>query len=146
MHRVKESVFYRGVYRGLQKRMRALIVDDEHVFLLLLKGFLEQPELIVDTAETYEEAISMINMKHYDIVISDIRLTGVLGEEGLAILQYVKENIPITKVIIITGYDNAAVMNKARRLGADMYLEKPVSANFLLRAMKNMGLEYSDTK
>jgi len=126
--------------------MRALIVDDEHVFLLLLKGFLEQPELIVDTAETYEEAISMINMKHYDIVISDIRLTGVLGEEGLAILQYVKENIPITKVIIITGYDNAAVMNKARRLGADMYLEKPVSANFLLRAMKNMGLEYSDTK
>jgi len=146
VHRVKESVFYRGVYRGLQKRMRALIVDDEHVFLLLLKGFLEQPELIVDTAETYEEAISMINMKHYDIVISDIRLTGVLGEEGLAILQYVKENIPITKVIIITGYDNAAVMNKARRLGADMYLEKPVSANFLLRAMKNMGLEYSDTK
>ena len=126
--------------------MRALLVDDEHVFLLLLKGFLEQPELIVDTAETYEEAISMINMKHYDIVISDIRLTGVLGEEGLAILQYVKENIPVTKVIIITGYDNAAVMNKARRLGADMYLEKPVSANFLLRAMKNMGLEYSDTK
>jgi ActR/RegA family two-component response regulator len=126
--------------------MRVLLVDDEHVFLLLLKGFLEQPELIVDTAETYEEAISMINMKHYDIVISDIRLTGVLGEEGLAILQYVKENIPITKVIIITGYDNAAVMNKARRLGADMYLEKPVSANFLLRAMKNMGLEYSDTK
>jgi len=122
--------------------MRVLLVDDEHVFLLLLKGFLEQPELIVDTAETYEEAISMINMKHYDIVISDIRLTGVLGEEGLAILQYVKENIPITKVIIITGYDNAAVMNKARRLGADMYLEKPVSANFLLRAMKNMGLEY----
>jgi ActR/RegA family two-component response regulator len=126
--------------------MRALLVDDEHVFLLLLKGFLEQPELIVDTAETYEEAMSMINMKHYDIVISDIRLTGVLGEEGLAILQYVKENIPVTKVIIITGYDNAAVMNKARRLGADMYLEKPVSANFLLRAMKNMGLEYSDTK
>ena len=126
--------------------MRVLLVDDEHVFLLVLKGFLEQPDLIVDTAETYEEAMSMINMKHYDIVISDIRLTGVLGEEGLAILQYVKQNIPVTKVIIITGYDNAAVMNKARRLGADMYLEKPVSANFLLRAMKNMGLEYSDTK
>ena len=120
-------------------------MDDEHVFLLVLKGFLEQPDLIVDTAETYEEAMSMINMKHYDIVISDIRLTGVLGEEGLSILQYVKQHIPITKVIIITGYDNAVVMNKARNLGADMYLEKPVSANFLLRAMKNMGLEYSDT-
>ena len=125
--------------------MRVLLVDDEHVFLLVLKGFLEQPDLIVDTAETYEEAMSMINIKHYDIVISDIRLTGVLGEEGLAVLQYVKQNIPITKVIIITGYDNAEVMNKARNLGADMYLEKPVSANYLLRAMKNMGLEYSDT-
>jgi DNA-binding NtrC family response regulator len=129
----------------MQKQMRVLLVDDEHVFLLLLKGFLEQQDLIVDIAETYEEAMSMIDSAHYDILVSDIRLTGVLGEEGLAILQYVKQNIPVTKVIIITGYDNAAIMNKALKLGADMYLEKPVSANFLLRAIENMGLEYSNT-
>lgn len=97
-----------------------------------------EPELNIDTAETFEEAMFLIGRNNYDYVISDIRLSGVLGEEGFDILTHIKEYKPRTKVIIITSYDSPAVMQKAYSLGADLYFEKPVSANVLLEALKNV--------
>jgi DNA-binding NtrC family response regulator len=119
--------------------MRVLIVDDEQALLLCLKMFLETPEMAVDTAETLESAMRFIEEIKYDYIISDIRLNGVLGEEGLDILQFVKQHRQGTRVIIITGYDKQEIKQKACRLGADFYFEKPVSANALLDAMKQLG-------
>lgn len=116
--------------------MEILIIDDEQAFLLCLKEFLEGPGFSVDTAETFEDAVFLIKNKNYDYVISDVRLTGVLAEEGLDILRTLKEYKPTTKVIIITGYDNQAVKEKAYGLGAYLYFEKPVSAEALKEAMK----------
>ena len=116
--------------------MRVLIVDDEQALLVCLKMFLESPEMTVDTAETLEIALRFITEEKYDYIISDVRLNGALGEEGLDILKFVKQHRQGTRVIIITGYDKQEIKRKAYRLGADYYFEKPVSANVLLDAMK----------
>lgn len=115
--------------------MKLLIVDDERAFLMVLREFLTQSDLYIDTAETFEEAMTYIENGFYDCVISDIRLTGAFSDEGLQILQYVKHRTPGTKVIIITGYDDPALMYRALTLGADYFFEKPVSANVLLNAI-----------
>ena len=115
--------------------MKVLIVDDERAFLMVLKEFLKQSDLHIDTAETLEEAMKHIEHGFYDCVISDIRLTGALSEEGLHILQHVKQRSPETKVILITGYDDPALTYRAQALGVDHFFEKPVSANVLLNAI-----------
>ncbi|MCX5719056.1 MAG: response regulator [Nitrospirae bacterium] len=118
--------------------MRILVVDDEQAFLFGLKRFLNEPEMSVDTVETFEDAIDFLNKQTYDVVIADVRLTGVLQQEGLEILKIVKKYKPLTKVIIITGYGTPEVMQEAYELGVDYYFEKPVSADILLNILKKM--------
>jgi len=121
--------------------VRVLVVDDEITFLLGLKKFLQEPEMSVDVSETFDDAIALLKSRDYDFVITDIRLTGALSEEGMDILQYLKVYKSGIKVIVITGYGGREIMQKAYSLGADSYFEKPVSGSTLLNAMKKLGAE-----
>ncbi len=118
--------------------VRILVVDDEQAFLFGLKRLLNEPEMSVDTVETFEGAIDFLNKQTYDVVIADVRLTGVLQQEGLEILKIVKKYKPLTKVIIITGYGTPEVMQKVYELGGDHYFEKPISVDILLNILKEM--------
>jgi DNA-binding NtrC family response regulator len=120
--------------------MRVLVVDDEPAFLLGFKKLLQSPDMVIDTTETFEEAMSLLDEHNYTAVIADIRLTGVLREEGLDILKYIKEQYPCTKVIMITGYGGTEVMERAMFLGADYYFEKPVPLDMLKNALKDCVL------
>lgn len=117
-----------------------LIVDNEPTFLLALKKLLSAPEMAIDTAETLEEAMALIEEKNYQVIIADLRLTGVLGEEGLKIIQYVKKERPQTKLILITGYGSPEVKEKVLAEGADFYFEKPVSFSTLQEALVVLGV------
>ena len=121
--------------------VRVLVVDDEITFLLGLKKFLQEPEMSVDVSETFDDAIALLQSRDYDFVITDIRLTGALSEEGMDILTYLKGYKSGIKVIVITGYGSREVMQKAYSLGADSYFEKPVSAGTLLNTMKKLEAE-----
>jgi len=118
--------------------VRILVVDDEQAFLFGLKRLLNEPEMSVDTVETFEDAIDFLNKQTYDVVIADVRLTGVLQQEGLEILKIVKKNKPHTKVIIVTGYGTPEVMQKAYEFGVDYYFEKPISTDILFDILKKM--------
>jgi len=118
--------------------VRILVVDDEQAFLFGLKRLLNEPEMSVDTVETFEDAIDFLNKQTYDVVIADVRLTGVLQQEGLEILKIIKKNKPHTKVIIVTGYGTPEVMQKAYEFGVDYYFEKPISTGILFDILKKM--------
>ena len=117
-----------------------LIVDDEIAILQAFRKLIERPGIEVDTAETLSESISLLGENSYHVVIADIRLTGVLAEEGLEILHHVKDKSPDTTVIIVTAHGNPEIMKKAYFLGADFYFEKPVSFKILNDAMKSIGV------
>ena len=119
---------------------RVLIVDDEAAILLALKKLLQSPEIEIDTVITLRDAKSLLEEHDYEVVITDLRLTGVLDEEGLEILQYIKEHKPDTKVILVTGYGNSELKKRAYALGADYYFEKPVSTEILRDALKKLGV------
>jgi two-component system, response regulator RegA len=118
---------------------RILVVDDENAFLMAIRKILEGTGLLVDTAENYSDALNFLRIRSFDYVITDIRLTNVINAEGLKILMYVKEHRPETKVIILTGYGNAEIMEKAYSMGANLYLEKPISGNILRSILVNSG-------
>ncbi len=117
---------------------RILIVDDEPAILLSFKKLLQGPDQPVDVSETMEDAEAKIQAGNYWVVIADLRLTGVLGEEGLELIRYVKENKPDTHVILITGYGNPTIQERAIELGASGYFEKPVSAGTLKEAIAKL--------
>jgi DNA-binding NtrC family response regulator len=119
---------------------KLLVVDDEVAFLLALKKLLVEPGIEVDTAETMEDSMFLIEQNAYDAVIADIRLTGVQRKEGLAILDRVKGGGGGTKVIMMTGFGNPDTMQEAYSLGADYYFEKPVSVTVLKGALQKLGI------
>lgn len=112
-----------------------LLVDDDIAFLLCLKQFLENSGLSIDIAQTFDNAMSLLNTNNYDAVIADIRLSGFFGEEGIEILRHVKRYKDGIRVIIVTAYGNPDLMKTALTLGADFYFEKPVPGNVLLTAL-----------
>ncbi len=119
---------------------RLLVVDDEVAFLIALRKLLTEPGIEVDTAETMEDSMGLLESNTYDAVIADIRLTGVQRREGIQILDHVKKTHKATKVIMMTGFGNPDVMQEAYSLGADFYFEKPVSVSVLKGALQKLGI------
>lgn len=119
---------------------RLLVIDDEVAFLIALRKLLAEPDIEVDTAETMEDSMDLLQSKTYDAVIADIRLTGVQRKEGILILDHVKKKHDDTKVIMMTGFGNPEVMQEAYSLGADFYFEKPVSVSVLKGALQKLGI------
>lgn len=117
-----------------------LLVDDEVAFLLPMRKMLLGPGIHVDTAETMEQAMEHLKASHYDAVVADIRLGGVLSREGLALLDFIKARSNDTKVIIMTGFGGPEVMKEAYDLRADYYFEKPVSYKTLSLALSELGV------
>jgi len=120
---------------------RILVVDDETAFLLGIRKILGRTTAATDIAETIEEAEKLLDQHSYDIVITDLRLTGVLGEEGLEIVRHIRETHPKTRCILVTGYGSPEIREKAMAEGVDYYFEKPVSPAMLLDVVQKLGVQ-----
>ena len=116
--------------------MRILIVDDDHLLLLILQRFFrkEQPGWEVVLAHTGREALEQLRMKHFDALVSDIRMPSM---DGMALLQAVRTDpvLADTTVIFMTCLDDRDSMRAGMTAGADDYLTKPFIPAELLSAI-----------
>ncbi len=117
------------------KRERVLVVDDEEAFLLGAGAVLSRTGRKVDTADSLAEAERLLGRNEYEAVITDLRLAGTEGEEGLKIAGFVRSYCPKTKLILITAYGDEEVKRSAMALGVDHYFEKPVRFDLLEKAL-----------
>jgi len=115
---------------------RVLIVDDEDDTLFVFSRLVSRLNLDVDTARSLEDAHQAISENDYRVIVTDLRLTAVTGEEGLHVLRSAHEKNGNTAVIVVTGYGSPAVMTKTYELGAAYYFEKPVRPAQLLNALE----------
>jgi DNA-binding NtrC family response regulator len=132
------------------KSKKILIVDDEKTILLSLAYALKAEGVEVITCNKSEWAEKALSNYDFDLIITDIRLSGAKGEEGLAILEQVKAQNPTTPVIILTRYDSEEVQKRVKKLGAYRYFDKPVDINVLLDSIAKLKIpvpmEKFDTK
>lgn len=119
---------------------RILIVDDESATVFGLKALLETEQVQVFAAVSTEAAKQILGTQAIDVMVSDIRLSGTLDAEGLDLLEFVREHHPTTRVILMTGYGDPAIMQRAYDMGASFYFEKPVELNVLSRAIQELGV------
>ncbi len=107
---------------------RVLLVDDEPSVLFAFRRIVEMSGVGVDTAGTRHDAEVLLKANTYDIVFSDMRLSYKDQNGGLALARCVKEISPATRFVLMTAYGDGDIERRASEAGADLYLEKPVSA------------------
>ena len=103
--------------------MNILIVDDEEMQRDMLHGFLHRQAQSVLSAASGREALEIFEHTAIDLVLLDLKMEGMGGDEVLARLK--KKN-PLVRVIMITAYASVDMAVEIMRLGADDFLEKPV--------------------
>ena len=103
---------------------QVLVIDDEigprESLRMLLK-----PNYQVHTADSVEAGIKILKEKQPDAVISDIRMPGTNGIDGL---RKIREIDPHVAVIMLTGFGALETAQEALRLGANDYISKPFDA------------------
>ena len=103
---------------------QVLVIDDEigprESLRMLLK-----PNYQVYTAESVEAGLRILREKKPDAVISDIRMPGTSGIDGL---RKIREIDPHVAVIMLTGFGALETAKEALRLGANDYISKPFDA------------------
>ncbi|MDD1703273.1 MAG: response regulator [Methanoregula sp.] len=101
---------------------RILYVDDEPDLLEISKTFLERNgEFIVDTITSAPAALTLLNSKNYDAIVSDYQMPGMNGIEFLKTIRASEKSIPF---ILFTGKGREEVVILALNAGADFYLQK----------------------
>lgn len=119
---------------------RVLIVDDEPTILLTLSYALRSREVEVITASRLEPAEEALSRQHFDLVIVDVRMSGVLGVEGLELLTYIKRNWPETEVIVMTAYGSEEMVKDTYERGAKYFFNKPVDIEDLFKKVRSLGI------
>jgi len=109
-----------------------LIVDDEPSILRALEGILGDEGFQVIDARDGEEALTLIQEKHFELVLLDIWMPGM---DGIQTLQRLKALQPSLYVIVMSGHGNIETAVKATKLGAFDYLEKPLSLDSVLSSV-----------
>ncbi|HNX69142.1 MAG TPA: response regulator [Candidatus Omnitrophota bacterium] len=107
---------------------KLLIVDDEVEICEFLKSFFEDRDFKVATAVSGEDALRQVAVFQPHVVLLDIQMPGL---DGLGALKKIRESYPKVKVIMVTAVETQDKIEEAMRLGADNYITKPLSLEYL---------------
>ena len=112
------------------EKQSILIVDDEEIIRDFLSEVLEDYD--ISLACDGDEAITKLKDSHFDLVITDLRMPKVPGEE---VVRAARETDPNTKVIVISGYSSLYTVSQSVNHGACAFLSKPFSIKELIQTV-----------
>ncbi|MFH0988780.1 MAG: sigma-54 dependent transcriptional regulator [bacterium] len=113
----------------IKHAISVLAVDDEQLFLDIVKPLLEQEGYFVNTATDGVQAINILQTLPFDLVLLDVKMPRV---DGLEVLKFIKEHYFDIQVVMLTGVSDVKMAVECMQLGAYSYLTKPCSSNELL--------------
>jgi two-component system, NtrC family, response regulator PilR len=121
---------------------RILIVDDETSMREFLAILLGREGYAVESAADAESALSRLEERTFDLILSDVKMPGL---DGIALLERVKRSWPETAVLMLTAYTTAEDAVEAMKRGAYDYIAKPFKVDELKILVRN-ALEKVDLK
>ena len=129
---VKES---EGNEQFIAPDARILVVDDNPSNRKVIASFLEPALIKIDDVESGFEALEMLDIKEYDLVLMDLRMPKMDGAETL---RKIKEEYPDfeTPVIVLTADIMNGIKDRLLDVGFEGFLPKPVSSAALLNIVR----------
>ncbi|MBI2300895.1 MAG: response regulator transcription factor [Armatimonadetes bacterium] len=102
--------------------MRVLVAEDEQRILSFVQRALEEQGFDVVPVRDGDEALSLAQVEHFDVLVLDIMLP---GRDGLSIVRRLREQRCATPILVITARSALEERLEGLNLGADDYLTKP---------------------
>ena len=117
--------------------MRIFIADDSLGFGTLAAAWLEQYDdlQVVGTARSAREALENVVAAAPDVLLLDRLLPQ--PEHSEHVLAHVREHLPATKVVLVSGMSDGELAGEAQRTGADGHVSKAANAETLARAVRS---------
>ena len=127
--------------------LKILVVDDEPGIRLGVKRVLQQFKVDypfmdepigfnVTEVETGEEALALLKEGSFEIVFLDNKLPGI---QGIEVLEFINDNFPDTRVIMITSYASLELAVRATKIGAYDFVPKPFTPAELRASTENVA-------
>jgi CheY-like chemotaxis protein len=126
----------------LESTCRALLVDDQEPMRLLLAQFIRQDlKAEIALAGTCEAALRLASRNIYDVILLDLLMPGMGGFELLSRIRSDSPNKSTPVVVVsalgfVAGGETVSV-ERARTLGADAVVPKPVRRRALIAAVRS---------
>src|SRR3990167_1615870 len=124
---------------------RILVVDDEEVIVKALVKYLTQEGFDVESAPDGPQAIEMCKDKHFDLILTDLKMPSM---DGIELIKKAKKISPDLSFIVMTGHGSINNAVQAMKVGAFHYITKPFELedvkHTILKALKNSSLSYEN--
>ena len=114
-------------------KARILAVDDQRYFRNLLEGMLTEAGFGVETASSAEEALSILDRSRFDVIITDLVMPEMGGDE---LAERLLEQRPKTRILYMTGYAQSSRQFRSATNGP--VLQKPFTADDLLEHVRRL--------
>jgi two-component system NtrC family response regulator len=125
----------------MQDHAHILVIDDEKNYLLVMDAFLSDAGYQVTALNDPETALAFLFDSEVDVVITDMKMPRVSGQQVLAT---VKQSYPHIPVLIMTAFGSIESAVEVMKYGAFNYITKPFSNEELLLSVRN-AVELSAT-
>ncbi|MFH1618671.1 MAG: ATP-binding protein [bacterium] len=113
---------------------KILVVDDDLQLRSICRRSLEKAGFDVQTAETGDQALPLVERCDYDFVLTDISMPGSM--DGPKLVEEIRQRCPATDIAIMTGYPTLDTAITTLKHGAYDYLLKPFSLEYLDSVVK----------
>jgi DNA-binding NtrC family response regulator len=113
---------------------RILVVDDEKSMCQFLSIMLRKEGYQITAVNTGKKAIEALKNQRYDVVLSDIRMSGM---DGIEVLKEIKAMDPTVPVVIMTAYASQKTAIEAVNQGAFHYLIKHAKNDEIKMVVRN---------
>lgn len=114
--------------------MKILVMDDEYFICELLQEYLSAQGHEVWIATDGESGLGIVKSQRPGAVLLDIRMPGM---NGIEVLRQVRQISDTVRVIMLSAFGEAKVVEEAMANGADCYLQKPMELEKLREMLQN---------
>lgn len=119
----------------MKKYNSCILVDDEIDLLETMKMGLESVFEKVDTCSDGRQAYDIITSSHYDLIVSDVQMPNMKGDE---LLRNLRTKGIQTPFICISGNGDRAKMMENKRQGGVDYMDKPFDFDLFIEKIQSM--------
>jgi len=122
----------------ISDKFTVLVIDDEKKVRNQLKKHLSTEGYEVITA-SMEEVNLKLEAKQFDFVIVDLNLTSEENYGGIKIIQYINNKLPLTKILILSGYNKTETINEElKNVRYNEYLSKGEKGNYIENVIEKL--------
>lgn len=119
----------------MSEQMRILVVEDDEQLNQGIVNSLRKDRYVVQGVRSGAEAIRMVWLEEYDVVIGDLKTPGA---DGFELLQWLRAYRPKTRMIMVTAFGSPETRTQALEAGVAGYLEKPLNLHLLKEELRRL--------